>query len=64
MQALAREMGAAVGTAYTYFAPKSALVAELQVLAIGRLTTTFNDAAPAGRPRWAVSTPRERPRLD
>ena len=48
MQALAREMGAAVGTAYTYFASKSALVAELQVLAIGRLTTTFNDAAP----RW------------
>lgn len=48
MQALAREMGAAVGTAYTYFASKSALVAELQVLAIGRLTSTYADAAP----RW------------
>lgn len=48
MQALAREMGAAVGTAYTYFASKSALVAELQVLAIGRLTSTYTDAAP----RW------------
>ena len=44
MQALAREMGAAVGTAYTYFASKSALVAELQVLAIGRLTSTYADA--------------------
>ena len=48
MQALAREMGAAVGTAYTYFASKSALVAELQVLAIGRLTSTYKEAAP----RW------------
>lgn len=48
MQALAREMGAAVGTAYTYFASKSALVAELQVLAIGRLTSTYEEAAP----RW------------
>lgn len=46
MQALAREMGAAVGTAYTYFASKSALVAELQVLAIGRLTATYNEATP------------------
>lgn len=48
MQALAREMGAAVGTAYTYFASKSALVAELQVLAIGRLTSTYSEVAP----RW------------
>lgn len=48
MQALAREMGAAVGTAYTYFASKSALVAELQVLAIGRLTSTYGEVAP----RW------------
>lgn len=47
MQALAREMGAAVGTAYTYFASKSALVAELQVLAVGRLVDAYNAVAPA-----------------
>ncbi|MEZ5382062.1 MAG: TetR/AcrR family transcriptional regulator [Microthrixaceae bacterium] len=47
MQALAREMGAAVGTAYTYFASKSALVAELQVLAVGRLRAAYDQAAPA-----------------
>ena len=46
MQALAREMGAAVGTAYTYFASKSALVAELQVLAIGRLRSAYDESAP------------------
>jgi AcrR family transcriptional regulator len=48
MQALAREMDAAVGTAYTYFASKSALVAELEVIALQRTLWAFEDALP----RW------------
>lgn len=48
MQALAREMDAAVGTAYTYFASKSALVAELEVIALQRTLWAFEDVLP----RW------------
>ena len=63
MQALAREMGAAVGTAYTYFASKSALVAELQVLAIGRLTSTYSEAAPNWQAEMGRLDAKGRPRL-
>ena len=41
MQRLATELDCAVGTAYTYFPSKSALVAELQADAIGSLTGSY-----------------------
>ena len=41
MQRLAAELDCAVGTAYTYFPSKSALVAELQADAIGSLTGSY-----------------------
>ena len=41
MQRLAGELDCAVGTAYTYFPSKSALVAELQADAIGSLTGSY-----------------------
>lgn len=44
MQAIAKEVGAAVGTIYTYFPSKSDLVSELQVIAIGVLTDAFDQA--------------------
>lgn len=51
MQALAREMDAAVGTAYTYFASKSALVAELEVIALQRTLWAFEEVLP----RWLAA---------
>lgn len=50
MQAIADEVGAAVGTIYTYFNSKSALVAELQSLAIGLLTQVVDDAVVGWEP--------------
>jgi AcrR family transcriptional regulator len=44
MQALANEVGAAVGTIYGYFPSKSALVAELQLQAIGTIIEAWHDA--------------------
>lgn len=44
MQAIAKEVGAAVGTIYTYFPSKSDLVSELQLIAIGVLTDAFDQA--------------------
>jgi AcrR family transcriptional regulator len=41
MQRLATELGCAVGTAYTYFPSKSALVAQVQADAIERLTGSY-----------------------
>jgi AcrR family transcriptional regulator len=41
MQRLAAELDCAVGTVYTYFPSKSALVAEVQREAIGRLTASY-----------------------
>lgn len=41
MQRLAGEVGCAVGTAYTYFPSKSALVAQVQADAIERLTASY-----------------------
>lgn len=41
MQRLAAELGCAVGTAYTYFPSKSALVAQVQADAIERLTGSY-----------------------
>lgn len=41
MQRLAAECGCAVGTAYTYFPSKSALVAQVQADAIERLTGSY-----------------------
>lgn len=51
MQALARRMDAAVGTAYTYFASKSALIAELETIAIRRTQAAFEDVLP----RWVAA---------
>src|SRR4051812_5255622 len=48
MQAIASEVGAAVGTIYGYFPSKQALVAELQVEAI----TTMLDAWSEARGLW------------
>src|SRR3569623_1918408 len=42
MQRLADEVDAAVGTVYTYFPAKGALVAELQREAIERLTESYH----------------------
>jgi len=50
MQAIADEVGAAVGTIYTYFSSKSALVAELQSLAIALLTQVHDEAVEAWKP--------------
>jgi len=41
MQRLAADVGCAVGTAYTYFPSKSALVAQIQADAIERLTASY-----------------------
>src|SRR5690348_18429680 len=41
MQRMAAELDCAVGTIYTYFPSKSALVAEVQREAIDRLTTSY-----------------------
>lgn len=43
MQRLADEVDAAVGTVYTYFPSKGALVAELQRVAIERLTEAYRE---------------------
>ena len=50
MQAVADEQDCAVGTIYTYFASKSALVASLQGRAVDTLRASFSTA----RPRWAA----------
>lgn len=44
MNAIAKEVDAAVGTIYGYFPAKSVLVAELQILAIDRITAAWFDA--------------------
>ncbi len=44
MQALANEVGAAVGTMYGYFPSKGALVAELQMQAISTIIGAWRDA--------------------
>lgn len=41
MQAVADRVGCAVGTIYTYFASKSALLAELQISAIGTISESY-----------------------
>jgi AcrR family transcriptional regulator len=41
MQRLAADLGCAVGTAYTYFPSKSALVAQVQADAIDRITASY-----------------------
>ncbi|MGH9275717.1 MAG: helix-turn-helix domain-containing protein, partial [Acidimicrobiales bacterium] len=41
MQRLADEVDAAVGTVYTYFPSKGALVAEVQREAVDRLTSSY-----------------------
>lgn len=60
MQAIADEVGAAVGTIYTYFNSKSALVAELQSLAIGLLTQVADDAVRGWEPHLADLDERDR----
>lgn len=47
MQRLAAEVGAAVGTIYTYFPSKGALVAEVQREAIDRITASYLQLRPA-----------------
>ena len=47
MQRLAHEVGAAVGTIYTYFPSKGALVAEVQREAIERITASYLQLRPA-----------------
>lgn len=47
MQRLAGEVGAAVGTIYTYFPSKGALVAEVQREAIDRITASYLQLRPA-----------------
>ena len=44
MQAIADEVGAAVGTIYTYFNSKSALIAELQTMAISLIGQVIDAA--------------------
>jgi AcrR family transcriptional regulator len=46
MQRLAAEVGAAVGTIYTYFPSKGALVAEVQREAIDRITASYLQLRP------------------
>lgn len=48
MQAIASEVGAAVGTIYGYFPSKSALLVELQMMAIERITVAWTGI----EPRW------------
>jgi len=48
MQAIAAEVGAAVGTIYGYFPSKSALLVELQMVAIERIIDAWRDV----EPRW------------
>ena len=47
MQAVADELDCAVGTIYTYFASKSALLASLQARAVDTLRASFQTAQPA-----------------
>ncbi len=47
MQRLAAEVGAAVGTIYTYFPSKGALIAEVQREAIDRITASYLQLRPA-----------------
>ena len=47
MQRLAAEVGAAVGTIYTYFPSKGALVAEVQREAVDRITASYLQLRPA-----------------
>jgi AcrR family transcriptional regulator len=47
MQRLAAEVGAAVGSIYTYFPSKGALVAEVQREAIDRITASYLQLRPA-----------------
>lgn len=53
MQAIASEVGAAVGTIYGYFPSKSALLVELQMVAIDRITAAWRETGPAWRTELA-----------
>lgn len=53
MQAIASEVGAAVGTIYGYFPSKSALLVELQMMAVDRITTAWKAIAPLWRAEMA-----------
>ena len=57
MQRLAGEVGAAVGTIYTYFPSKGALVAEVQREAIERITASYLQLRPAIDERTADLDP-------
>lgn len=58
MQRLATEVDAAVGTVYTYFPSKGALVAELQREAVDRLTASYLKLQPVIDERVADLDPR------
>jgi len=57
MQRLADEVDAAVGTVYTYFPSKGALVAELQREAVDRLTASYLQLRPRIEDRVADAPP-------
>lgn len=57
MQRLADEVDAAVGTVYTYFPSKGALVAEVQREAVDRLTASYLQLRPRLEDRLADASP-------
>lgn len=57
MQRLADELDCAVGTVYTYFPSKSALVAEVQRAAIARLSRSYEVLQPELAERLAAEAP-------
>ncbi|MGV3758998.1 MAG: helix-turn-helix domain-containing protein, partial [Actinomycetota bacterium] len=57
MQRLADEVDAAVGTVYTYFPSKGALVAEVQREAVDRLTASYLQLRPRLEDRAADAAP-------
>ena len=60
MKALSDRLDCAVGSAYTYFRSKGALVAAMQAAAIGRLVAAYDGAAPGVEPLLAERDEDER----